>query len=1143
MEKFSLGHTFYWQLLSLKLLLWLLFIKLSYSIEIILARDNSSKNALKEEIMIEIYQSFKSIEWHECNISSLRTCILEYASSSLVLDLSEEIGVQISISEICKEHSMLHLVYQDKLFYQAKWTYSIIPSESELLNAFLAILKHFNWSQGIFLSNILKSNWKETILQYYENIEFMIIESETNIEEFVNKVIFPSGSTFYFLFTESFQSAEIQNSLKNKKLLGSGNGILLDQESGYNCSYNGSLIITEIGKEYTLSAEDSFKHSIIQIIELLARNESGDLKKLLDSIIENRCHFSLVNIQNGKRVIVGEIMNDSVTVFRDLEFPGLQSLIPIPTKKVLHLSINAGTTNPGSLPYQNAVIAARGAFAIQDKINEGNDILQHFQIKFFNFDCGVTVFNRTFAKDCFNKDIDQIGLSHISGFTSEVAIGSLQIFKELNISIPNVGATNTDDLLSSTSNFPMYSRVQMSNSYICSKYPILIAGMGWKSAGVLYQNDAWGNAALSSIMQYSEYKGLKLVNPDNSSFIPPNLDRAGLRNYTHLLQKIIDSQARLLILIVQTPLGNYVLELLYDLGVRKGDLVICAGYSDLLSQISTNDTYLYKRLEVGIPMFSIISNAWAGKFGQDMFNRMISIYHSEPSPIPCYYVDAAYLISNALDYMINRGDDYTDPSKLMKAIRSTRFDGCSGKVSIEKDSNDRIVDWLIIQGAKTSEDGNAQVYTIGNFRPFSSQVISIINPIIYGNGSTKKPTDFRNEDSGCPFPAKEIRTFEKGRVLLFGICFFVALVMILITLYIWKKWWNTSVSPLITREEISIEDAIVGCSIAIEFFQYASMGPDFKVISPFLSKLSDVFSMKLEDALKLKNGVFWLVVDGVYSGIGLWVLLCLIVLLQLDEKFPSIWLLNFLRWLSDYTMPILGNLCFIPFISICLDIFQCDQSIGDNFTDSFLAKDCFYFCWKEEHLIYSALSVLALLLYEPLAIYCRPLWQELQLNLHVKTVPLFFMAKTVIQTFVIVLDQSVKRSSKIVHGIIFIIVMSAYAVFIFKFKPYNYPRFSWWQGLSIIGVIWLALLSLTGLIANIKNREIILLMTLIFGWGVIIAIGLLVQKKKYPSMLFRLKGTDTGNLFKFAFSFGKASQISLSKISPTHKRLEAIRFP
>ncbi|CAG9332857.1 unnamed protein product [Blepharisma stoltei] len=1105
-------------------------------LEVILSRfdfPKNGQNSIQEASIQEIYQSFSSVEWHECNFSTIRSCVSDYPSSSVLLDLSDSSDAQSIISQVCAGYSMIHLVYQDGFLYQNGWTYSVISSETEQLNAFLSVLKYFGWNQGIVISNQYNSNWKEKITENYSGLEVFNVQLGTNIKDFIDKIVFPLGATLYYVFTYPILSSQIQGYMKIRKLLDKGQGIILNQESGYCENNDGALIIVKSGYEFVISKEEYFKKATIDAIYLLEKNENlKDYKEFLNSKLQRSYEnqFSLVNIQDGKRVIVGSIINGNVSISGNLNFPGQTSQIPKSTKKLLQLSINAGTTNPGSSPIYNALVGARGTFAIQKKINEGNDILSNFQLDFFTYDCGVTIFNSTFAQACFTKNIDKVGFAHIAGFSSMVAVGTIQLFGKLNISVPIIGAANGDDLLNSTALFPMYSRVQLSQSFICSKYLVVIRGMGWKTAAVLYQKDLWGATVYSLVKLFAEKYGIEILNPEESRSIPVGLDRTHIKNATNQLKKVINSQARLLVLLVQHPLGNYILEWLYDLGARKGDFVICAGFPDLPLFISIQDDYLYKRLETGIPMFTILGETWSEEFGKDIYKRILTNYKSEPNTFSCTYADATYMIAIALDFMINRGLDYTDSRKLMTAIRSTQFHGCTGLVQLEKGSNDRIVDTLIIAGVKLIDE-TPSLYSIGVFQPFSSKLISIINPMIYADGSTLKPSEYRSSDYDCPFPDREIKSFDKGKGLLFGICFSVALVMIIITFFIWKRWWNVSIEPLITKEEMSIQDLIVGLTIGIEFFQYAAMGPSFKAINTFLSDLSGLLSMKLEDVIKLKNGVFWIVVDFVFGGIGIWVILCAVVILELDDRIRFLSIFRYLRWLADCLMPILGNLCFIPFTSICLDIFQCDESIGDNFTDSFLAKDCYYFCWKGKHLIYAIMSFFALLFYQPLAVYCRPLWQDLQPTLHVFTSPVFLMVKTVIQTTLIVMSITLKRSYAIPHGIIFILIMTAYTVFIFKFKPYNYPRFSWWQGVSMIGVVWLALLSMIGRKAEGKDLSVVLLISLNVGWIIIIGIGFYVQNIKYPSLLYRKKGIDTSHLFKFAFTFGKSSQITLSKIS------------
>jgi len=111
-----------------------------------------------------------------------------------------------------------------------------------------------------------------------------------------------------------------------------------------------------------------------------------------------------------------------------------------------------------------------------------------------------------------------------------------------------------------------------------------------------------------------------------------------------------------------------------------------------------------------------------------------------------------------------------------------------------------------------------------------------------------------------------------------------------------------------------------------------------------LADIGDAVSLDLKSFVKLENGVFWWVATLIIVLCDLWCIFCIEMFLRLDEKFNHIWIFRALGLLADFSMPILGNLCFIPFISILLEIFVCDHSIGNKFTDSYLSVDCYQFC-------------------------------------------------------------------------------------------------------------------------------------------------------------------------------------------------------
>ncbi|CAG9319089.1 unnamed protein product [Blepharisma stoltei] len=1134
------SHYIWWTLLLL-----ISFPQISSCLEaIIVYTDINSLNSgnFNQSSILEITHSLAYlVDWHKCSISEIQICLENFPNSLILLDLSNDIEDQWAISRVCISYSIIHLVYQSKLKFEDEWTYSVVPSSNEQIEALLSVSSYLNWTQGTVFTSMENYGMKEKFFDHSNGFNFLSVESKSNISELVKRTVFRMGSTLYYVLCGLPESLKLQNLLYSSQLLEAGNGIMFNQESGYDCITEGALIVTDFGYEFVNSPEEYFKNSVIKLMSDMLNEISNDishelvplLKNTLKNLLSER-KFSLVSIQNGERVIVGSIIKGNLVIFGNITFPGDTSIIPKSTKKVLHLSICAGATNPGSSPSLTQKLGAMGSYVAIDKINESNDILSNFQIEMFNYDCGVTIFDSTFAKACFTDNIGKLGLTHLSSYGSVVTKGTIQIFNQLNISLPVIGSANSDSALGSSTNFPMYVRVV--NSNLLSQSIVCLKIMGWIKAAILYENSSWGISSYSSMVAAAKSVQIEIINQENLRVIPPGLNRTALRSYKDQIEAVIDSHARLLIMLIQCPYCNYVAEYFYDLGLRKGDILIY-GNPDILTYLSINDTALYKRSEIGSSAFAFGFSQWIGKLGQDIANRILSKFSTPPNSFSCQYYDAIYLAANALDYMIDRGQDYKNSNKLMAVIRETQFSGCTGKVSISKGSNDRIFDVIVIKALKMSKDGNSTSYLVGEYMPYSTNLWTVVNPMVYADGSIIKPSDLRDENGTCPFPSKDVRTFAKGRAILFAICFTVALITAVITFIIWKKWWNINVEELKDKQEISPQDFIVGATILIEFFQLASMGPDFSVISPLLYEASNFLSLDLGSIIEMKNGIFWIVVDGVYAGIFAWNILCVVVLFRLDEKWKRIEFFRFLAWLADYLMPILGNLCFIPFVSICLDIFLCDQSIGDSFTDSFLAKDCYYFCWKGSHLIYAILSCFALLSYEPLAVFCRPLWQELQPMLHVKAFPLFLMVKAVFQTAFIVLNKTIKRVSDIGHGIIFIFIMIIYIAFIFKFKSYNYARFSLWQELGLIGVTWLAILSVIGLEISNYLYSTISIIFLFVGWLFIIFLGLFIQYKKYPSLLYRPKSRDTTNLFKFAFTFGKGSKSSLMKFNERKSKI------
>mmetsp|Transcript_12924 Transcript_12924/g.24005 ORF Transcript_12924/g.24005 Transcript_12924/m.24005 type:complete len:317 (+) Transcript_12924:705-1655(+) len=299
------------------------------------------------------------------------------------------------------------------------------------------------------------------------------------------------------------------------------------------------------------------------------------------------------------------------------------------------------------------------------------------------------------------------------------------------------------------------------------------------------------------------------------------------------------------------------------------------------------------------------------------------------------------------------------------------------------------------------------------------------------------------------------------------------------------------------------------------------MGPDFSIITPVISTFGEAASVQLDDFINLQNGVYWAVLYGVHATCFSWVVLWICIYLQVNERWRS-WVANYLVTASYLLLPIIGNLGFLPILSILMSVYFCPYATGSTFADSLLEKDCYQHCWTQQHSILVSFSLLSLVLYIPLAVLMRPAWQELQPNLHIKTLPMYLMLKSVFQVNVAVLSKTLKTESRTAHGLIYLGALICFFAFIMKVKPFNYERANLWLKVSMIMLIWSTMVLVVNELATVPISAS--LGICLGGWGLIF-LGFLLSLRRLPLLLTRPKGKDTKTLFRFAFTAGKGIDI------------------
>jgi hypothetical protein len=180
------------------------------------------------------------------------------------------------------------------------------------------------------------------------------------------------------------------------------------------------------------------------------------------------------------------------------------------------------------------------------------------------------------------------------------------------------------------------------------------------------------------------------------------------------------------------------------------------------------------------------------------------------------------------------------------------------------------------------------------------------------------------------------------------------------------------------------------------------------------------------------------------------------------------------------------------------------------------------------------LASLALIVYLPLSIFLRPLWQELEPDVNIHTNSINYIGKGSIQVAVVVLNRTVKKVHQSLFGLVLILIFLLFSFILVRFKPYNYARANLWKLLSHVAICWVFLLA--SIYWYTKFAPYLWTALLIFGWVGLGVAGTLYQKKHYPSLLVSEKPLDISALVKFTFSK------SIKLADQTLKRMSTINF-
>ncbi|CAG9328019.1 unnamed protein product [Blepharisma stoltei] len=1053
---------------------------------------------------------------------------------SFSFDGTFSLSVTSIISDYARSYEFVNLVYGYSPNTTHDFVYYSESSYISLRDTALSFIDSHGWQKVVV---ILGQEFQSMDFRVNDEIEIAlqsIVPSLISYEAI--RLIFahqikPLGTKVIVIATNQETAVLIQKAIVETDMNKADYAFIFLHHSVWAAYLEGSILIAD--DEYIPKSEEDYLEYLVDSFSLYlvffmsssqihGSFSSYILNDYMKTAAEINSTSYLYNIQKHSNVLCGSINGNIIEVSSPFIFPG--NSITAPDNEKINISISAygGASNPDGTYYVENALALTGAMYAAYDINDKSDILANFELSIFNIsDCGASIFEYDYCYDCLKAHLKDIGYFHLSGLETVIAQGTIQIFRSFNLSIPVLGIQTTASL-SDSAYYPQYARVSYSNIITGLIAAIILNSFGIKKVSLLCTNSTWGTDFKTQFEKQCAQYRIEILNENR--LVPSGYNGTD----TSFIEEIIYLKSRYLVMEVTSPDVLSVIETFYDAGVRKGDLYLFIG--DLVIDVANlnkaeigHEAYKKrKELMDGLLYFGVLT--YYGSIGEKLKKDFMSTYGLAPD-IMCLYYDATYLGARALGSLISQGINLNSTT-IAKAIRWIKFTGCTGKIQINKYGNDRsTIRFGIYNLVQVNSTWTMRL--CGIYNPDGAKFYEQVHSIswFYENEGVL-PNAIIGEDHECPFRSNQSKSFLYGYLLLTGIGAIPLLMGVFLAVKYSGSIFTRKFPMLEKAQEETLIDIWIYIEMIIESLQYMAIGPDFTGFMSEFSKFTKFAMLDIMGPTKDSDWSIWDQIKLIDIIAAFWIILLIQRVFHIGEKW-KISLLTAMDELGKYCLPIIGDLLFIPIVNFLLITFQCTNSIGNEFKDSYHDQDCTVFCWQGMHMKYVIISSIVLLSYLPASLYSRPMWQDETEDLvfHIREQPFHSVMKSFWQILLIVLRVILFPASQISYNAccFTIILLFTLASWFIK-RPYNYHRASMWYSICLTDCLWF------WTCREISQLNLILAECLLgVGWVFSLAAGIWFQKKYLPSLLIRPKGQDILRLFRFQLSRRTPSEAGIDK--------------
>lgn len=326
--------------------------------------------------------------------------------------------------------------------------------------------------------------------------------------------------------------------------------------------------------------------------------------------------YSVINIQNSQRKVVGTIVNSFLNLTDEIIYPGGTSEIPNAYKTYINFSMAMGRTNPGYFDSFYYPFLKEGANASMFLVNNEHR-LGNFELQYAETNCGAEVYYKPWSQPCLEAAKPILGVAHLTSAFPSVCAGTIESFRELNITIPIISEFCAETIFTNKTVFPEFMRVMKNYGFNIRILLNLASIFGWENIIVIYQNTTTGVDLYNYFLEAAADFRMTILNKPEHRVVKFGYYKTDFEEYKEMFEAIRDTKGRIVMLLVDPPSVFFLIEALYDVGLRRGDVVLMC-YLRILFAIGT-ETDPVARLKLEALLYgslSVFQAEWVGDYGQ-----------------------------------------------------------------------------------------------------------------------------------------------------------------------------------------------------------------------------------------------------------------------------------------------------------------------------------------------------------------------------------------------------------------------------------------------------------------------------------------------------------------------------------------------